>query len=114
MNRLSTQPNTDSLRRFQNLQQWVQRSQRGKRPERLVTKKAAGATPKLDQKQRATWVKRWQAGPVAAGFLSQLWTGPRVAELIGRKFGVTYHANYLPARFRSLVMTAAASTPTMS
>lgn len=87
------------------VQLWVQRSKRGKRPEQLRTKKAPGATPKLDRKQRARLVKWLQAGPVAAGFLSQLWTGPRVAELIAREFGVTYHANYLPALLRSLGMT---------
>jgi transposase len=87
------------------VQLWVQKSQGGKKPERLATKKAPGATPKLDQKQRAKLVKLLQAGPVAAGFLSQLWTGPRVAELIEREFGVSYHANYLPALLRSLGMT---------
>jgi transposase len=87
------------------VQLWVQRSQRGKKPERLATKKAPGATPKLDKKQQTRLIKLLQAGPEAAGFLSQLWTGPRIAELIEREFGVTYHANYLPALLRSFGMT---------
>ncbi len=87
------------------VQLWVQKSKRGKKPERLRTKKAPGAKPKLDKRQRGRLVKWLQAGPVAAGFLSQLWTGPRVAQLIEWEFAVTYHANYLPALLQSLGMT---------
>lgn len=87
------------------VQLWVQKSQRGKKPERLATKKAPGMKPKLNKTQQARLVILLQAGPVAAGFLSQLWTGPRVAELIEREFGVTYHANDLPALLRSLGLT---------
>lgn len=87
------------------VQLWVQKSQGGKKPEQLATKKAPGMKPKLNKTQRVRLVKLLQKGPVAAGFLSQLWTGPRVAELIEREFGVTYHANYLPALLRSLGMT---------
>jgi transposase len=87
------------------VQLWVQKSRHGKKPEQLRTKKAPGMKPKLNKTQRAKLVKLLQKGPVAAGFLSQLWTGPRVAELIEREFGVSYHANYLPALLRSLGMT---------
>lgn len=87
------------------VQLWVRKSNCGMKPERLRTKKAPGMKPRLNKAQRVRLVKLLQKGPVAAGFLSQLWTGPRVAELIEREFGVTYHANYLPALLRSLGMT---------
>lgn len=87
------------------VQLWVRTSERGKKPERLRTKKPPGAKPKLTRTQRARLVQRLTAGPIAAGFLSQLWTGPRVGELIEREFGVTYHVAYLPTLLRSLGFT---------
>jgi transposase len=41
-------------------------------------------------------VLRWLADPPTAhGFRTDLWTAGRVAELIRRRFGVTYHPGYL-------------------
>jgi transposase len=34
-------------------------------------------------------------GAQAAGFHTDQWTGPRVAELIERRFGVRYHVGYV-------------------
>lgn len=63
------------------VQLWVQKSRHGKKPEQLRTKKAPGMKPKLNKTQPAKLVKLLQKGPVAAGFLSQLWTGPRLHPL---------------------------------
>lgn len=38
--------------------------------------------------------------PTAHGFRTDLWTARRVADLIRRRFGVTFHANYLRAWLR--------------
>lgn len=84
------------------IQGWVQKSNRGRKPTALRTKKAPGAEPKLSQVQQRELLRLLEAGPEAAGFAGQLWTGPRVGELIQREFGVTYHVRYLPTLLRSL------------
>jgi transposase len=62
----------------------------------LATGKRTGAPPKLNDEQRAELVRLLEAGPVACGFTAQIWTGPRVAELIRREFGVSYHDRFVP------------------
>ena len=87
------------------VQAWCRKSDFGRRPEALRTKAAPGAVPKLTARQRTQLVKLLRAGPEAAGFPSPLWTGPRVAELIRRTFGVTYCGNYMPQFLRALGFT---------
>jgi transposase len=84
------------------VQSWVKNSERGRKPAALKTKKAPGMTPKLDVRQKKRLLKLLERGPEAAGFTGQLWTGPRVGELIRREFGVTYHVQYLPSLLRAL------------
>ena len=45
-------------------------------------------------------------GAIEAGFETERWTLPRVRIMIQRRFGVTYHANYLSARLRELGWSA--------
>lgn len=90
---------------LRSVQHWVQRSSRGTKPGRLRTRKAPGAKPKLTATQRAKLVRMLTRGPRAAGFAAELWTAPRVAELIAREFGVTYHVAYLPAYLHALGFT---------
>ena len=87
------------------VQLWVQKSQQGLRLDLLATQKAPGRVPRLTVKQRAKLVKLLQAGPVAAGFASSLWTAPRIGELILREFQVPYHARYLPTLLGALGFT---------
>jgi transposase len=84
------------------VQLWVQKSKRGRTPATLQTRKAPGAKPKLDARQKQRLLKLLAAGPEAAGFAGQLWTCPRMAALIRREFGVSYHVGYLPTLLRSL------------
>jgi transposase len=50
-------------------------------------------TPAQDQQ-----VRQWLAQkPTAHGFPTDLWTARRVAELIQRRFGVSFHPSYLRA-----------------
>lgn len=50
-------------------------------------------TPEQDRQ-----VRQWLAQkPTAHGFPTDLWTARRVAELIRRRFGVSFHPNYLRA-----------------
>ena len=84
---------------------WVQKSNGGRTRSALKTRKAAGAKPKLDKGQQRRLVRLLEAGPEAAGLKGQLWTAARVAELIQREFGVSYHQRYLPTLLRSLGWT---------
>lgn len=59
-------------------------------------KPCPGAKPKLSAKQRRSLLKRLLQGARANGFETDLWTGPRVRELILRKYGVAYHVEYVP------------------
>jgi transposase len=84
------------------VQLWVRKSAGGRRPAALKTGKAPGAKPKLDARAQQRLLKLLEARPEAAGFQGQLWTCPRIAELIRREFGVSYHVRYLPALLKSL------------
>jgi transposase len=81
---------------------WVRKSRQGRRPAALKTRTAPGAASKLNRREQQRLLKLLSAGPEAAGFAGQLWTGRRVAELIQREFGVTYNVRYLPTLLRSL------------
>ena len=63
--------------------------------EGLVSKPTPGRPPKLSSRQKTMLVKRLLAGPMAAGFATELWTTRRIAEVIGRRFGVLYHPNHI-------------------
>lgn len=44
-------------------------------------------------------------GPIACGFPTELWTCPRVAQLILDRFGVSYHPDHLSRLLRDLGFT---------
>ena len=54
-----------------------------------------GRTPKLSQRQKVKLVKILLRGPVAAGYRTDLWTCPRVGEVIQRTFGVEYNVGHV-------------------
>jgi len=64
--------------------------------EALRAKIHPGKKPKLSVKQVEKLRSLILKGATANGFATELWTGPRVAQLIRDKFHVTYHNNYLP------------------
>ena len=64
--------------------------------EGLVTMQSPGAPPKLNQVQREELAAIVDAGPIAAGFQSGVWTGPMVGDVIERQFGVRYHKHNVP------------------
>lgn len=55
----------------------------------------AGRTPELNAAQREKLKAKLLAGPEALGYQTPLWTCPRVADLIEREFGVSYHAGHV-------------------
>jgi transposase len=60
-------------------------------PDGLQAKPAPGRPRRLTTRQRARLLKLLLQGPIAHGFSTELWTLPRVATVISRTFGVTYH-----------------------
>lgn len=61
----------------------------------LAASIAPGQAPRLTPEQGQV-VLGWLATPATEfGFATELWTAPRVAGLIEKEFGVTYHPRYL-------------------
>lgn len=61
----------------------------------LKVKSASGRPPKLTAKQKRKLEKILLKGPLAAGYRTDLWTTARIAEVIERTFGVTYHRDHI-------------------
>lgn len=83
------------------VQKWLKIA-RENGPEALHAKPHPGATPKLTDRQRQDLRKRLLAGAQAAGFSTNLWTCPRVRQLIQEVYGVSYHVDHLPRLLESL------------
>jgi transposase len=64
--------------------------------EGLRTKKQTGAPPKLDEEKKKKLALQIEEGPQASGFTSGVWTGPMIARLIQKEYGVKYHDRYVP------------------
>jgi transposase len=69
--------------------QWV-RAYRRDGPEALKAKIHPGPKPKLDFRQLKRLERLLLEGPTRHGFATDLWTLPRIVELIRRTFGVHY------------------------
>ena len=63
--------------------------------EGLKAKPAPGRPPKLDGHRKRRLESCLLRGARAAGFPTELWTCPRVAQLIRRKFGIQYHVDHI-------------------
>jgi hypothetical protein len=61
----------------------------------LAAKPHPGPTPKLSPDQKQNLVAILKAGPIAAGFKTDLWTCARVAKVVRKKFRVSYHPDHL-------------------
>lgn len=70
--------------------------------EGLVTGVPPGAAPRLDDAQRAKLVATIEAGPQAAGYMTGVWTGPMIGDVIERMFGVRYHNHHVPRLLHQL------------
>lgn len=67
---------------------------------------APGRPPKLGPEQKRQLEALLLEGAQAAGFHTDLWTCPRVAELIERRFGVHYHVDHIGRLLHDLGWTA--------
>ena len=68
----------------------------------LRARRNTGRPAKLAAKQREQLRATLIAGAVEAGFPTELWTCPRVAAVIKKHYGVSYHVDHLPRLLRSL------------
>lgn len=64
-----------------------------------------GPTPKLNARQRQWLARRLLKGAKADGFPTDLWTCPRIVEVIERHYGVHYHVDHIPRLMASLGWT---------
>lgn len=64
--------------------------------EGLLTRDRPGAPSKLTTEQLRELAGMIDAGPVAAGLESGVWTGPMIGHLIQQRFNVRYHFEYVP------------------
>jgi transposase len=68
--------------------------------EGLLSRPASGRPPKLTATQEKI-VRRWLSdNPSVHGFETELWTAPRLGQLIQEEFGVRFHPRYLSSWLR--------------
>jgi len=68
----------------------------------IKAKPAPGRPARLDVRKKGRLERALIRGALHAGYATDLWTCPRVADLIRQIFGVAYHARYLPRLLRSM------------
>lgn len=71
----------------------------------LEVKRPPGARSRLSNAQRDRLRQMVIAGPLAAGFATDLWTCARVALVIQREFGVSYHPDHVGRVLHALGFT---------
>jgi transposase len=82
--------------------QWMKRARHGGGVEALKRQPAPGARPRLSENQRAKLPELLARGAQAHGFRGEVWTCERVATLIRREFGVSYHPAHVSRVVRAL------------
>jgi len=63
----------------------------------LTAKPRTGPTPKLSARRERSILSWLAKSPQAFGSKTDLWTTRRLAEVIEKRYGVRFHANYLAA-----------------
>src|SRR5215207_3747690 len=81
--------------------QWMKRA-REQGVEGLRHKPPPGATPRLSEDERAKLPELLAQGAEAHGFRGEVWTCERVATVIRREFGVSYHPAHVSRMVRAL------------
>ena len=83
------------------VRRWRQAHQR-KGNHGLDAKPHPGRPSLLSKRQKTLLMRRLLKGAKANGFWTDLWTCPRIAELIERKYGIHYHVDHIPRLLASL------------
>ena len=81
--------------------QWMNRA-REEGVEGLRHKPPPGATPRLSEEARAKLPELLARGAQAHGFRGEVWTCERVATVIRREFGVSYHPAHVSRLLKAL------------
>jgi transposase len=81
--------------------QWMKRA-REKGVQALRHKPPPGAPPRLSEDERATLPELLAQGAQAHGFRGDVWTCERVAIVIRREFGVSYHPAHVSRLLKKL------------
>lgn len=81
--------------------QWMKRAEK-EGVEGLRHKSPPGAPPRLSEEQRAKLPELLTQGAPAHGFRGEVWTCARVAEVIRKEFGVSYHPAHVSRLVRAL------------
>ena len=68
----------------------------------LAAKPACGRPTKLSEEQREQLVGLLLDGALSCGYATALWTCPRIAELVRRRFKVRYHPSHVGRLLRGL------------
>jgi transposase len=89
--------------------QWMKRVRDGGGVEALKRRPAPGARPRLSEEQRMKLPELVERGAEAHGFRGELWTCERVAIVIRREFGVSYHPAHVSRLLKALRQRACRS-----
>jgi transposase len=81
--------------------QWMKRA-REEGVEGLRHNPPPGATPRLSEQERAKLPELLARGAEAHGFRGEVWTCERVAIVIRREFGVSYHPAHVSRLLKAL------------
>jgi transposase len=82
--------------------QWMKRAREEEGVEGLRHKPPPGATPRLSDQERARLPELLARGAEAHGFRGEVWTCERVAQVIRREFGVSYHPAHVSRLLKAL------------
>jgi transposase len=83
--------------------QWMKRARDGSGGvEALKRKPAPGARPRLSEEQRIKLPELLERGAEAHGFRGEVWTCERVATVIRKEFGVSYHPAHVSRLLKAL------------
>jgi transposase len=83
--------------------QWMKRAREGGGGVRALKRRPApGASPRLSEEQRAKVPELLERGAEAHGFRGEAWTCERVAIVIRREFGVSYHPAHVSRLLKAL------------
>ena len=82
--------------------QWMKRARDGGGVEALKRRPAPGARPRLSEEQRMKLPELLERGAEAHGFRGEVWTCERVAIVIRREFGVSYHPAHVSRLLKAL------------
>jgi transposase len=93
--------------------QWIARGRAGGAVA-LRNRSHPGATPKLTQAQRERLPDLLTRGAETYGFVGDVWTQARIAIVIKREFGVSYHVDHIGRLLHAIGWSVQKPTPRAS